>query len=464
MESNIIERTKQIVTPEMIDKVAASTGESPENTRKAIHGALPTILAGLAHRASTPENASSLTGTLQEGDTAQKVAGESEKPEVMQEGQKVVCKIFGDRSGSVTEALASHSGVKSSSASHILALAAPLIARAVGPDVLFGGAGGWVQALSSRKQAILEHPDAPHGLAEALGGERAPRVEGASTSVEPPRAPADRGTEEPSRRETPRQDPQRIEPRVEPRGEPRVEPKVERVERVVGVRTNEVRKHELESHPFEEREVRKPRRAHWGAVLAVGIAGLAAWGIFTSMRGHAPDLGVMEQQPNTPASAQPPAQPNPPAAHEETGIHLPNGKTLDVAPNSPEANFAHALADSSVSVPHRFRFDDLKFGSGSSAVPPDARKTIEHLGATLQAYPSSRVRVDGYTDDVGQEATNKSLSHARAEAIKQAIVSHGVAADRIDTTGSGPRPHVASNDSDQGRMQNRRSEIVLLTR
>jgi OOP family OmpA-OmpF porin len=455
MESNIIERTKEIVTPEMVDKVAASTGESPENTRKAIHGALPTILAGLANRASTPENASSLTGALQEGDPAEKVTGQGEKPELMQEGQRVVCKIFGDRSGSVTEALASHSGIKASSASHILALATPLIARAVGPDVLFGGNGGWVQALSSRKQAILEHPDAPRGLAEALGGERAPRVEGASMNVEPPRAPADRGREEPLQREIPRE---------AALVEPRAEPKVERVERVVGVRTNEIRKHELEGQPIEGREVRRPRRAHWGAILAVGIAGLAAWGIFTSMRGHAPDLGVMEQQPTTPASAQPPTQPNPPAAHEETGIHLPNGKTLDVAPNSAEANFAHALADNSVSVPHRFRFDNLKFGSDSSTLSPEAHKTIEHVGTTLQAYPSSRVRIDGYTDDVGHDAPNKSLSHARAEAIKQALVSHGVAADRIDTTGSGPQPHVASNDSDQGRMQNRRSEIVLLNR
>lgn len=95
---------------------------------------------------------------------------------------------------------------------------------------------------------------------------------------------------------------------------------------------------------------------------------------------------------------------------------------------------------------------------------PDAQKTIENLGATLQAYPSSRVRIDGYTDNVGNDATNQALSQSRAEAIKRAIVRQGVAADRIDTTASGSRSHVASNNSDQGRTLNRRSEIVLLSR
>ena len=78
--ANVIDRAEGIVTPEIVDKIAASTGESPENTRKALRGALPTILAGFAHSASTPDGASSLLGTLRDGRYAYFIAKRDAEP------------------------------------------------------------------------------------------------------------------------------------------------------------------------------------------------------------------------------------------------------------------------------------------------------------------------------------------------------------------------------------------------
>jgi outer membrane protein OmpA-like peptidoglycan-associated protein len=143
---------------------------------------------------------------------------------------------------------------------------------------------------------------------------------------------------------------------------------------------------------------------------------------------------------------------------------LSDGKTLDIDSNSPAADVAQTLADSAAPLPRRFRFDDLRFGSRSATLSQGATKTIDDLAATLRAYPSSHVRVDGYTDGVGDGDANQKLSEERARAIKEALISKGIAGSRIETMGSGPRRHVASDDSNRGRTLNRRSEVVLLNR
>jgi hypothetical protein len=183
--ANVIDRAEGIVTPEIVDKIAASTGESPENTRKALRGALPTILAGFAHSASTPDGASSLLGTLRDGryaGAAEKLLGGGDKREVIQGGQNLIGKIFGEGSAGASEALAAHSGVKSSSAAHILALAAPVVAGAIGPDVVAGGVAALVEVLPALRKAILEHPNTPPAVVHALGGDTGAKRDAAAAA------------------------------------------------------------------------------------------------------------------------------------------------------------------------------------------------------------------------------------------------------------------------------------------
>jgi hypothetical protein len=100
MDLNIIDQAKSLVTPEIVRKVASSTGESPENIGKAIHGAFPTLLAGLSHRASTPDGQSSIMNALKEGNfsgAGQTPSGDGSGASEAQGGQNLVSKIFGDR-------------------------------------------------------------------------------------------------------------------------------------------------------------------------------------------------------------------------------------------------------------------------------------------------------------------------------------------------------------------------------
>jgi outer membrane protein OmpA-like peptidoglycan-associated protein len=448
MDSNIIDQAKSVVTPEIIQKVASSTGESPQNIGRAIHGAFPTLLAGLAHRASSPEGASSILDALKRGDytgTAEGPGTEGGGAPELQDGHGLVTKIFGDRGPHVAEALAAHSGIKSSSASHILALAAPLVAGLVGREVVSGGAGGLMQKLASHKKAILEDPNTPSGLGSALGSE------GRWSGEEPYGVVQSQRPTRPGMFAAGSEEPRRVE-------EPR--------------RFEEPRWVEQRSHGVGH------KRPAWGLILALGAIALGLWGIFGSLRGRVPERGVTERQVmnapqqvmnverqvmHAPSPESRPA-PTPAASGPGATTQLPNGKTLNLEPGSPEAEFADTLGDHSAPLPRKFQLDSLRFETGSATLPGDARTTVDSLAATLLAYPSSRVRVDGYTDTAGDEPVNQTLSWARANSIKTALVERGVSADRIDVAGQASNGQVARNDSDRGRMLNRRSEVTLLSR
>jgi outer membrane protein OmpA-like peptidoglycan-associated protein len=80
----------------------------------------------------------------------------------------------------------------------------------------------------------------------------------------------------------------------------------------------------------------------------------------------------------------------------------------------------------------------------------------------LVQYPTLRVRVTGHTDNVGSRETNVTLSKRRAEAVKAYLMKRGVEADRIETLGEGPDSPITTNNTRQGRQQNRRIEFQII--
>lgn len=81
----------------------------------------------------------------------------------------------------------------------------------------------------------------------------------------------------------------------------------------------------------------------------------------------------------------------------------------------------------------------------------------------LQAHPDLMLRIEGHTDDVGDEAMNQSLSERRAAAVREWLVSAGsVAGDRLETVGFGESRPAAEGTSAEARAQNRRVELVDL--
>jgi outer membrane protein OmpA-like peptidoglycan-associated protein len=105
--------------------------------------------------------------------------------------------------------------------------------------------------------------------------------------------------------------------------------------------------------------------------------------------------------------------------------------------------------------------DNILFEFDKAAIKPGAERTIEKVSEFLNEYPDREIIIEGFTDSVGSDDYNLQLSERRAQAVKEALTENSVAATRVDTKGYGEAYPVASNDSNSGRLQNRRVEIVI---
>ncbi len=104
---------------------------------------------------------------------------------------------------------------------------------------------------------------------------------------------------------------------------------------------------------------------------------------------------------------------------------------------------------------------DVLFDSGKYTLKPAAREKLAKVAGVLMAYPGLTVEVDGFTDNVGGEELNRTLSERRAEAVRDYLLQQGVPSDSLNARGFGEANPVASNDTSIGRQLNRRVELVL---
>ncbi|MBN2355540.1 OmpA family protein [candidate division KSB1 bacterium] len=100
--------------------------------------------------------------------------------------------------------------------------------------------------------------------------------------------------------------------------------------------------------------------------------------------------------------------------------------------------------------------EGIVFASGSSRISAESRVVLDKVAKTLMDNPTIKVEVQGHTDNTGRRASNIRLSQARANAVCKYLESKGIAADRMVAKGMGPDRPVASNDTAEGRQQNRR--------
>lgn len=101
------------------------------------------------------------------------------------------------------------------------------------------------------------------------------------------------------------------------------------------------------------------------------------------------------------------------------------------------------------------------FQSGSAELMPDAQEKLDTVAQVLQQAPDAKFTVEGHTDSQGSAEFNKDLSERRAQAVKDYFVSKGISEGNIEAVGYGEDRAVASNDSPEGRANNRRVEVVL---
>ena len=386
MAINLLDSAKSLFTPDVVSRVSSLIGETPGKTQQALGTAIPSLAGVMCNEASTPAGAAKvhnlITNTQLPGDllsnTGGLLAGGAATDGLLRTGSGLVSSLLGDRAGSVTNLMASASGIQSSSASKLLSIVAPLLVGVIGRHVTSAGIGasGISSLMSGYRDNILA--GVPSGLGSALGLGNNSSICGA--------APA---------------------PSVRPMTIP---------------------------------EPERKRFPVWGWLVPLLLLafGLFAWRSFSRPQFERPHMA---------------------------SIALPCGTVV----NAQEGMFTYNLANfmmkgSESELPKRFVFDNLNFDSSTTNLTPDSRQTVTDVAAIMKCYPNSAVQLEGHTDSTGDPEANKKLSEDRAEAVKAMIVSDGIDANRIGTAGWGQEKPLASNDTEDGKAKNRRTELIVTKR
>jgi OmpA-OmpF porin, OOP family len=402
---NLLSAAKAYVTPDVVRRASVMTDESEPATRQALQGGFASVFAGLTNMASTSEGASTLGTFIQEpafgkllNNVPSSFSGGSETGSLMSLGQSLLGKIFGDHTSDVADAVARSSGVSSSSSGKLMAMLAPLAVGVMGRHAAARGLNGAGLANSLIEQKDEFAAAAPAGLYKLLGG----------------RAPAPVGIHV-----APDTDAFRDQSRNQPR---------------------------YQAPLATTRTPERTPEARWWPLLVAALVLLGLLWLFRSVGGRAREAG--RQAVTTTQTAL-------------SNIRLPGGATISVPSGSLNDKLAGFLADGRQTAPQTFVFDHLNFEQASTQLTPDSQGTVASLSQILKAYPNAHVQLSGHTDNTGAADVNQKLSLDRANAVKEMLVSSGIFPDRIATSGYGQDRPIASNDTEDGRARNRRTELTV---
>ena len=104
---------------------------------------------------------------------------------------------------------------------------------------------------------------------------------------------------------------------------------------------------------------------------------------------------------------------------------------------------------------------DVLFDFDKATLKSGGERAVEKLAQFMKEYPNRNVMIEGFTDTVGPADYNKQLSRRRANSVRQALQNKGISSSRIQVRGYGERYPVASNNTEAGRQQNRRVEVII---
>lgn len=104
----------------------------------------------------------------------------------------------------------------------------------------------------------------------------------------------------------------------------------------------------------------------------------------------------------------------------------------------------------------------IRFETGKATLRPESMGVINKIYAMMKDHPGIRLSIEGHTDNVGDAEFNQKLSEERAAAVRDQLVKMGIAADRLTTKGFGETRPIDTNDTPEGRANNRRVEFVKM--
>jgi len=171
--------------------------------------------------------------------------------------------------------------------------------------------------------------------------------------------------------------------------------------------------------------------------------------------------GVPDSKDRCPKEPGPPFNDGCPADADKDGVM----DNVDKCPNAPGPKENDGcpklvkVTENSIQLLQMINFETNK-----SAIKPESYPILDEITAILKVNPSWRINIEGHTDNKGSAAKNKKLSQDRADSCRTYLIQHGVEAGRMMAAGYGPDRPIASNNTNEGRAKNRRTEFKIVSK
>lgn len=438
MSLNVIDLIKGQLGPALVSQAASQFGESESGISKAIGGLLPAVVGGLANNANNPGVVDAITKASSSGILGNLLGGSSNNPIIT----SLLSSIFGDKVSGLVNSIASFSGISNNSAGSLLNLVTGATVGTVGKYAADNnlGASGISSLLNDQKGIISSLLPAGLSLASfGLGAEnwfgQAKETVSSVTST----------------------------------AKDNIAEGVATARENVSEGAREIREQ------FENNNNNQGGGSIWKWLLPLLL--LIAAGYFlwkqcekkqttTTMTSSSDSTGTSAD--TTSATTSTPATPAAPAAKTDENIDL-NGVMLKGYKGGMEDQMITFLktdgyknaADDAALKDKWYDFDHVNFKMGSSTeLEAGSQGQLDNLVAILKAFPDAKIKIGGYTDKTGNEASNVKLSQARADFIKAALTKAGVGAQVLGAEGYGSKfAKVDAKASDAERAADRKMSV-----
>jgi outer membrane protein OmpA-like peptidoglycan-associated protein len=135
--------------------------------------------------------------------------------------------------------------------------------------------------------------------------------------------------------------------------------------------------------------------------------------------------------------------------------------TIEIPELGPGEGYSKMKLTIKFELPKTFTLDNVLFDTGKSTLKSLSFTELNEVVEVMKLKKKMNIEVAGHTDDVGSDASNMTLSQARADAVRNYLISKGIEANRVIAVGYGETQPVADNTTEEGRKQNRRTEVRI---
>lgn len=427
MGINLLDILSKQLGSSVIDQASQYLGENAGSTQTAMGAVLPALLGTVVNGATTNEGAKGIMNMLTEGNHDGSIlsnlgglfGGGASTSGLLDAGNGIVRQLLGDKAGAIAEMIAKFSGIKGSSATSLMSMAAPLLMGTIGKQVKDNGLGisGLMNLLSGQSSFIkAAMPAGLSGISNLLGFSDFGDIKGKTVSM---------ASNAGANIETPKG------------GGGSWLPWLIGVAALIGLVWFLMKGCNNEVTDAVDTATEVVGNAVDSTGAAIADAGNAVADGLDSLGNKIADA---------------------------MSIDLPGGVKLSFPKASLEDSLMLCINDPKFVVDKAkwLNFDRLLFDSGKATLQASSQEQLKNLAAILTAFPKVNIKIGAYTDSDGDDKMNLKLSDQRAKNVMAELVKLGIGANRLEAEGYGEsHPVCPANDTEACKQQNRRVAVSV---